>query len=94
MIPILIIICTIVISTVGPQRGPKWRNLFKKISRLRFVEFTLSEAEWARNDRGKASLMGRLCAGMTQGVGQFELVRSFQAQVLGFDYVAFELRGL
>jgi len=30
-------IYALVISTEGPQSGPKWRNLFKKISRLRFA---------------------------------------------------------
>ena len=32
LIQIVIKICAIVISTGGPQSGPKWRNLFKQIS--------------------------------------------------------------
>ena len=35
-------ICALVISTVGPQSGPKWRNLLKKISRLRFAALEMT----------------------------------------------------
>jgi hypothetical protein len=59
----MIKMCAFVISTGGPQSGPKWRNLLKnQISRLRFAELTpsnssgqaLSEAECARNDSESA----------------------------------------
>ena len=42
---------SLVIPTEGPQSGLERRNLFKQIPRLRFAEFTLSEAEWARNNK-------------------------------------------
>ncbi len=43
--PIVIITCALVISTVGPQSGPKWRNLFKK-------DFS-TPLRYARNDTSK-----------------------------------------
>src|SRR4030066_35762 len=42
IIPIVIMLCALVISTEGPQSGPKWRNLFKKISRLRFATLEMT----------------------------------------------------
>ena len=42
IIPIEIMIFALVISTGGPQSGPKWRNLFKKISRLRFAALEMT----------------------------------------------------
>lgn len=45
IIPIMIKMCAFVISTEGPQSGPKWRNLLnKQISRLRFAALSLGDA--------------------------------------------------
>ena len=44
MIPIVIKFCAFVISTEGPQSGPKWRNLLnKQISRLRFAALEMTQ---------------------------------------------------
>ena len=43
LIPIMIKMCAFVISTEGPQSGPKWRNLLnKQISRLRFAALEMT----------------------------------------------------
>jgi hypothetical protein len=42
IIPIVLHICAFVISTGGPQSGPKWRNLLKRISRLRFATLEMT----------------------------------------------------
>jgi hypothetical protein len=50
----MIKVCAFVISTGGPQSGPKWRNLLKKqisprgsplrfVSRLRFAALSLGD---------------------------------------------------
>jgi hypothetical protein len=45
VIPVVMKICALVISTEGPQSGPKWRNLFK-------TDFSTPLC-YARNDPNK-----------------------------------------
>ena len=53
LIPIMIKICAFVISTGGPQSGPKWRNLLKKqISRLRFAALEMTRKAHLLNPIG------------------------------------------
>ena len=42
VIPVEMKICAFVISTEGPQSGPKWRNLLKQIARLRFATLEMT----------------------------------------------------